>query len=119
MLRDYAITFLLIAGTLFVALAAIGILRMPDIFTRLHAASKAATLGVACLGYALVLHFDEWAIGFRALAFGLVLFLTTPISTHLIARAAFAQAVKCRGEGAHLITSEESARSSSRGSRRG
>ncbi len=88
MLHDVAIALLLITGTLFVALAAIGVLRMPDIYSRLHAASKAATLGVACLGLALVLHFHEWAIGFRALAFGLVLFLTAPVSTHLIARAA-------------------------------
>ena len=88
MLRELAIASLLITGTLFVGLAAIGTLRMPDIYSRLHAASKAATLGVACLGCALVLHFDEWAIGFRALAFRLVLFLTAPVSTHLIARPA-------------------------------
>lgn len=88
-MREFAIATLLVVGALFVALAAIGILRMPDIYCRLHAASKAATLGMACLGYALVLHFSEWTIGIRALAFGLVLFLIAPISTHLIGRAAF------------------------------
>lgn len=87
--REAAIALLLVTGALFVALAGVGILRMPDLYSRLHAASKAATLGVACIGYALVLHFNDWTSGFRALAFGLVLFLTAPISTHLIARAAF------------------------------
>jgi multicomponent Na+:H+ antiporter subunit G len=88
-MTQLAITWFVIWGALFVGLAAVGILRMPDLYSRLHAASKAATLGVAFLAFALVLHFDEWSIGFRAIAFGLVLFLTAPISTHLIARAAF------------------------------
>ncbi|HSK01429.1 MAG TPA: monovalent cation/H(+) antiporter subunit G [Kofleriaceae bacterium] len=86
---EYAGAWLVVWGALFVALAAIGILRMPDLYSRLHAASKAATLGVALLGFAVVLHFSDGSIGFRAIAFGLVLFLTAPISAHLIARAAF------------------------------
>lgn len=81
--------FLVVSGSLFVGLAGIGIIRMPDLYARLHAASKAATLGVAFLAIAVVLHFDHWSIGFRALAFGLTLFVTAPISAHLIARAAF------------------------------
>ena len=88
-MTEIAIAWFVIWGSLFVALAALGILRMPDLYSRLHAASKAATLGVAFLAFALVLHFDEWSVGFRAIAFGLVLFLTAPISAHLIARAAF------------------------------
>lgn len=93
-LRAYAITWLVVWGALFIALAAIGILRMPDLYSRLHAASKAATLGVALLGFAVVLHFSDRSIGFRAIAFGLVLFLTAPISAHLIARAAFVTRTK-------------------------
>jgi multicomponent Na+:H+ antiporter subunit G len=84
-----AVAVLVIWGATFIGLAGIGIVRMPDLYSRLHAASKAATLGVAILAMAVVFHFDDWSIGFRAIAFGLVLFLTAPISAHLIARAAF------------------------------
>lgn len=76
-------------GAVFIALAALGLLRMPDLYCRLHASSKAATLGIACLAIGVVVHFHDWNVGFRAIAFGLVLFLTAPISAHLIARAAF------------------------------
>ncbi len=89
MVANIAVAWFVTSGALFVALAAIGLLRMPDLYSRLHAASKAATLGVACLAVGVVLHFRDWSIGFRAIAFGLVLFLTAPISAHLIARVAF------------------------------
>lgn len=92
------VSVFVIWGALFVAIAAIGIVRMPDLYTRLHAASKAATLGVAFLAYALVLHFDDWNLGFRAVAFGLVLFLTAPVSAHLIARAMFVLEGKHRAQ---------------------
>jgi multicomponent Na+:H+ antiporter subunit G len=93
-IRECATAWLVVWGALFVALAAIGILRMPDLYARLHAASKAAALGVALLGFAVVLHFNDRSIGVRAIAFGLVLFLTAPISAHLIARAAFVTRTK-------------------------
>lgn len=88
-LQAIAVSLLVVWGALFVGLAGIGIVRMPDLYSRLHAASKAATLGVAFLAIAVVFHFNDWSIGFRAIAFGLVLFVTAPISAHLIARAAF------------------------------
>lgn len=83
------VALLVLGGATFVALAAIGLLRMPDLYCRLHAASKAATLGVALLALASVVHFADWNIAFRALALGVILFITAPISAHLIARAAF------------------------------
>lgn len=87
--RDVAIVALLVLGTGFIAVAALGLLRMPDLYSRLHAASKAATLGTACLALALVVHFADASIGFRAVALGLVVFVTAPLSAHLIARAGF------------------------------
>jgi len=88
-LREYAISLLLVTGALVVALAALGVLRMPDLYSRLHAASKAAALGVLLLALAVVLYFEDSTIRVRAVAFGLILFIAAPISTHLIARAWF------------------------------
>jgi multicomponent Na+:H+ antiporter subunit G len=87
--RELAIVWLVTWGAAFVALAAVGLLRMPDLYSRLHAASKASALGIACLAIALVIQFEDPELGVRAVALGLFLFITAPISTHLIARAGF------------------------------
>lgn len=69
------------------ALGVLGLFRMPDVYTRMHAVAKVVTLGAAsCLiGLALL---SEAAIGVRAVAIMLFLYLTTPIATHATARAA-------------------------------
>jgi len=80
---------LLVVGALFSLLAVIGIIRMPDLYTRMQAATKAGTLGVACLILGVAAHFGEASIAFEALLIVLFIFLTTPIASHLIARAAY------------------------------
>lgn len=87
--REIVILALAWVGTLFVVLAAVGVLRMPDLFSRLQASSKAATLGVVCLLVAVAIHFGDSRIWFKASALGAFLFLTAPIAAHLIARAGF------------------------------
>lgn len=88
-LQLLATAWFVVLGAVFIAIAAVGLLRMPDLYSRLHVASKAPTLGIACLALALVLHFEDSQLWFRAAALGLVLFVTAPISTHLIARAGY------------------------------
>jgi multicomponent Na+:H+ antiporter subunit G len=76
-------------GATLVLLAAIGIVRMPDLFTRMQAATKASTLGLGCLlagaGIALA---DSSAL-VRAISIGAFVMLTSPVSNHVIARAAY------------------------------
>lgn len=76
-------------GAAFVLLAALGVLRMPDMLSRLQAASKAATLGSAFLLGAVAVHFGDPSVLMRAVALGAFLFLTVPIAAHLIARASY------------------------------
>lgn len=80
---------LLIVGAIFLLLAAVGVLRMPDLFTRMQSATKASTLGVACVLLAVALHFEELGITMRALAAILFFFLTAPVTAHLIGRASY------------------------------
>ena len=72
---------------LFTLLAAIGVLRMPDLYSRLQAASKAATLGTSFALVACAMHFGSTVVVIRAMALILFLFLTVPLAAHLIARA--------------------------------
>jgi multicomponent Na+:H+ antiporter subunit G len=77
-----------IAGATFGLLAGIGIVRMPDVFTRMQASSKASTLGLGCLLVALAVRYPDTAIVVRAVAIGAFMMLTTAVAAHVIARAA-------------------------------
>ena len=85
----------LLAGALFIAgatlalLAAVGVLRMPDLFTRMQASTKAATLGLGCLLAGLVLSLPELSVFIRAGTVAAFVMLTTPVAAHVIARAAY------------------------------
>ena len=80
---------LMIVGALFMLLAAVGILRMPDLFMRMQASTKAATLGISCIVVALAVHFGEFEVTIRALAVVVFFFLTAPVAAHMIGRAAY------------------------------
>jgi multicomponent Na+:H+ antiporter subunit G len=73
--------------------AGIGLLRMPDLLTRMHASSKAGTLGAILVLLAVVVHFAEAAVTVRALVVCIFLLLTAPIASHVIARAAYRSGV--------------------------
>lgn len=81
-------------GALFTLLAAVGVLRLPDLFTRMQASTKSATLGVACMMVATLTHFGDLAVGARALLVVAALFLTAPVAAHAIGRAAYLRGVE-------------------------
>lgn len=76
-------------GTFVILIAAIGFVRMPDLYLRLSVTTKAATLGVGLTLLGLVLFFMEIGITTRAIAIIVFLFLTVPISGHIIGRAGY------------------------------
>jgi multicomponent Na+:H+ antiporter subunit G len=78
-----------ISGSAFALLAAIGVLRMPDVFTRMQASTKAATLGLGCLLIGAALQFGDVASLIRVVSIGAFILLTTPVSGLVIARAAY------------------------------
>jgi len=89
-LLDWVTGLLLIVGALFTLTASLGMLRLPDLYTRMHAASKAGTLGSCVMLLALALAAADATVSTRALAGVLFFVLTVPISSHLLAKAALA-----------------------------
>lgn len=80
---------LILAGTFFAFVASVGLWRFPDIYSRMHAASKAGTLGSGLVLLAMAVHSGDTPTVTRALA-GIAFFLlTAPISAHLLAKAAY------------------------------
>jgi multicomponent Na+:H+ antiporter subunit G len=84
---------LVLVGGAFVLLAGVGVVRLPDLFTRMQAATKGATLGAGCLLLAVAAHFRTTDVAARAVLVVLFVFLTAPVAAHLIARAAYAVGV--------------------------
>jgi CPA2 family monovalent cation:H+ antiporter-2 len=82
-------SMLMITGAAFALLAAAGIVRMPDLFMRMQAATKASTLGIGCIVLAVAVHFGELGVTTRALATIIFVFLTAPVAAHMIARASY------------------------------
>lgn len=79
---------LFIGGATLALLASIGVLRMPDVLTRMQASTKASTLGLGCLLVGLAIRNPELSLVVRAGSLGAFLLLTTAVGAHVIARAA-------------------------------
>lgn len=89
LIADIVTGLLLLTGALFCFVAAVGLLRLPDLYTRMHAASKAGALGSGLMLVAVALHGADLSVATRALAGFVFLLLTTPISAHLLARSSY------------------------------
>lgn len=88
-LLQYAAAALIVAGATFGLLAAVGVLRLPDLYTRMHAASKAGAVGAGLVLLAMAVESGEGSVIIRALLGIVFLILTTPVSAHLLAKAAY------------------------------
>ncbi|WP_028238492.1 Na+/H+ antiporter subunit G [Stutzerimonas azotifigens] len=87
---EAVICVLLVLGSLFALVGAIGLYRLPDFFTRLHGPTKATTLGVGGVVLGSMLFFSSQGEGgsLHEILVMLFLFITAPVSAHMLAKAA-------------------------------
>jgi multicomponent Na+:H+ antiporter subunit G len=91
---EWAIVGLALLGAFFGGVAAIGIVRMPDIYTRAHAASKSDTLGAVLTIGAAALALESGLSIIKAVFLVVFMFITNPTAAHAIARAAEDQGIE-------------------------
>jgi multicomponent Na+:H+ antiporter subunit G len=96
-LQSFVAGILLLIGSLFAFTAALGLIRLPDLYTRMHAASKAGTLGSCVMLIALAVFADDLSVSTRALGGVAFFLLTAPVSAHLLAKAAHASGLQLWG----------------------
>lgn len=88
-MSDWFIIILSTAGTLFILLAAFGLLKMPDFYMRVSISTKAITLGTGLILIATAVSFNEFSITSRVLAIIIFIILTAPVAAHMIGRSAY------------------------------
>lgn len=88
-----AVLFLM-AGFFFTLVAAIGVVRLPDFYTRLHAAGKGDTLGLALSLVGLAIYQGFSLTSMKLIMIVILVFIANPIGTHVLCRAAYKSGVK-------------------------
>ena len=88
-MREVISVILLIIGTAFIFISALGVVRMPDLYLRMSASTKTGTLGVGSILLAAAIYFNELGIASRAIATLFFVLLTAPVAAHLMGRAAY------------------------------
>ncbi len=88
----YLGSFFIVLGAIFLFLGALGILRMPDIYSRLQAGTKASTMGAMSLIFGVALLQPDWF--FKLFIIILFIALSNPISSHAIARGSHRAGIK-------------------------
>ena len=87
-IADLTIVALIAVGCFFLTVGTIGLLRLPNVYNRMHATSKPTTLGTVTIFLAGFVHFGPGGAGLTSLVGILFLFLTVPTGAHMISRAA-------------------------------
>ncbi|WP_135362984.1 monovalent cation/H(+) antiporter subunit G [Halosimplex halophilum] len=86
--RTWVVVALVVVGSVFLTVGTIGLLRLPNVYNRMHATSKPATIGAVSVFLAGFAHFGPGGAGLPSLVGIVFLFLTVPTGAHMIARAA-------------------------------
>ncbi len=100
---DALIAALLLIGAIVATLGSVGLARMPDFYMRLHGPTKACTLGVGCTMLGSLLYFSAAGKGIsvQEVLITVFLFVTAPVSAHVMARAALHRRVACSAHTRH------------------
>jgi multicomponent Na+:H+ antiporter subunit G len=91
---DLIVAILVVVGALFCLIAAAGMIRLPDTLIRMHAATKAGTLGAGLILAGVAIYFSQLGPVLRASLTLIFLFLTAPVGAHLIGRAAYRSGIQ-------------------------
>jgi multicomponent Na+:H+ antiporter subunit G len=86
-MKEIIVGVLMFTGALFILIAALGLLRFRDLYSRMHATTKATSFGILLLIAGVTLFFSTWIITLKALLIIAFIYLTAPLAAHSIARS--------------------------------
>lgn len=88
-MSEYIAAAGILIGVFFMLVSSVGLLRLPDVYSRMHAATKATTFGMVGILAGTAINFDLLEVTAQTMLAIMFLFLTAPVAAHLIARAAY------------------------------
>ncbi len=91
MVREAAVWFFLVSGSLFCIIGAVGVIRMPDFYTRTHAASITDTLGATLILVGLAIHSGPNLVTVKLIFVLMLLYVTSPTAGHALVKAAYSK----------------------------
>ena len=97
-IQQAVVAALVIVGSFFLLVGTIGLLRLPDVYNRMHATSKATTIGAASMFVAGFVYYGPRGAGLTSIVGVLFLFITAPTGAHLISRSAHKMGVPFFGD---------------------
>ncbi len=97
-IQELTSTLFIIFGVIFMMIAALGILRLPDFYIRMSAITKAGTMGVGLIVVGIAIYFNTLLISAKAFVIVSFMLLTAPVAAHIIARAAYRQGIPFWGK---------------------
>ncbi|MCW3804724.1 monovalent cation/H(+) antiporter subunit G [Plebeiibacterium marinum] len=86
-MNDVFIAALMIAGALLILIASIGLLRFKDLYSRIHAATKATSLGILLLLIGVIIYFKVLDITLKSILIVVFIYITSPLAAHSIAKS--------------------------------
>jgi multicomponent Na+:H+ antiporter subunit G len=86
-MKDLIISILILAGSIFILLASLGLLRFRDLLSRMHATTKATSFGILLLIMGVSISFNIPAVYIKALLIIVFIYLTAPLAAHTIAKS--------------------------------
>lgn len=87
-------SLVLLTGAVFAFIAALGMVRMPDLFCRMHAATKAGAFGASLIVLAVILFMPQLRVIIQGILIVLFFYLTAPVAAHMIARVGLQRKAK-------------------------
>jgi multicomponent Na+:H+ antiporter subunit G len=88
-MKEWAAALFLVSGSFFMLLAGLGTLRFPDLYSRMHAATKAASFGVGLMLTGFVIYYSSWYLLLESALIIVFVFITAPIAAHMLGRAGY------------------------------
>jgi multicomponent Na+:H+ antiporter subunit G len=83
------------AAVIFALITTIGLIRFPDVYTRIHAGAVVLTISAVLLSVGVAIYVWELYLSIKILLVGLIFLVTNPLATHAIARASYRKQIAC------------------------
>ena len=85
-MKEIIVLVLILLGSLFILIAAIGVLRFRDVYSSMHATTKASSFGLLLILTGVALHFLVWIVAIKALLIVIFIYLTAPLAAHAVSQ---------------------------------